>query len=371
MSQFQFKRAARQAVKLKTLTIGPSGSGKTLGSLRVASAIAPGKVALIDSENDRSSYYADALEFDSLSLSSHKPDDYINAIQAAIDAGYQAVIIDSLSHAWQNVLDRKGKHDRDNPRSNGYTNWKIFGAEWEKLIRFILDAPIHVFATSRSKQAYELITNDNGKKTPEKLGMAPQIREGTEYEYALVFDLLPSHKARVTKDNTGRFDKGEGVLWDLCDGSVGAELRDWLAGAVPVARPTPETCAAIDDAIRALPEAKQTEARQRWAARRDKGVTEEEAQTMLAALTKPRKQQNLAVAGSITPAATDVITPETLTVVEAAKEILEAAAERDSEVQLVLAAMDDTEDLEERESVATRWLSEVAPALERAKKLEA
>ena len=52
-----FKRATRTAVKLKVLVTGPSGSGKTLGSLFVADGIAPGRVAIIDSENDRASYY--------------------------------------------------------------------------------------------------------------------------------------------------------------------------------------------------------------------------------------------------------------------------------------------------------------------------
>lgn len=69
-----------------------------------------------------------------------------------------------------------------------------------------------------------------------------------------------------------------------CATAASALNCDWLQTAKPVAWPTPETCAAIDDAIPLLREAKQVNARQRWAARRDKGVTEEEAQQMLAAL---------------------------------------------------------------------------------------
>jgi hypothetical protein len=250
----QFKKATRQAVQLKVLVTGPSGSGKTLGALKVASSIAPGRVAVVDSEKDRASYYADQVEFDALSLETHTPAAYMEAIGAAVDAGYQVVIVDSLSHAWQNVLDRKEQYDRANPRSNGYTNWKIFGAEWEKLIRYVLEAPIHVLCTARSKQAYELVQGENGKKAPEKLGLAPQLREGTEYEFAIVLDLLPSHKARASKDNTGRLDRGEGVLWDLCDGSLGRELSDWLSSAAPATprapRRNPE--AATDEQIARL-----------------------------------------------------------------------------------------------------------------------
>jgi len=278
-----FTKAVRHAVKLKILNTGPSGSGKTLGSLRLAEALAPGKVALLDSENDRSSYYADRIDFDVMSLPDSKPDTYLLGLQAAVEAGYGVVVIDSLSHAWQNVLDRKEAYDRANPRSNSYTNWKLFSAEWDRFIRAILDAPIHVIATARSKQAYEQAEVD-GKKKVLKLGLAPTIREGTEYEFALHFDLNEQHSADVKKDNTGKFDDPTKV-WDLCNGSVAVPLKAWLAGAVAVAKPTLETAAKIDDAIANLPEGKQIQARKRWASKRDKGVTEEEAQKILRALT--------------------------------------------------------------------------------------
>lgn len=240
-----FKKAQRTAVKLKVLAMGPSGAGKTFGALKLAEAIAPQKVAVIDSENDRSGYYADDVSFDALSLSDHRPVAYINAIKQATDAGYEVVVIDSLTHAWQNVLDRKEQYDRDNPKSNSFTNWKMFSAEWDKLVRYILDCPVHVIATARSKQAYEQTSDGNGKKQVKKMGMAPVIREGTEYEFALVFDVLPSHKAQAIKDNTGLFDRDETQMWDLCDGSVARLLQSWLA----TAKPAPVKATAIADSV--------------------------------------------------------------------------------------------------------------------------
>lgn len=233
-----FKRAQRQAVKLKELHTGPSGSGKTKGALAIATALFPGKVAGIDSENDRMLYYADQYEFEHLSLESHKPSDYIAAIDLAVSEGFSIAVIDSLSHAWQNVLDRKNLYDKQNPSKNSYTTWATFGTEWDKLIRHILDAPIHIIATARSKQAYELVENDRGKKEPIKLGMAPQVREGAEYEFALVFDLNLTHRAKCMKDNTGLFDD-ETAMWDLCDPKTAKKLGAWLAGGAPAA-PKPD-----------------------------------------------------------------------------------------------------------------------------------
>lgn len=278
----QFQRAQRTVVKLKVLITGPSGAGKTLGALMFADGLASGKIAVLDSENDRASYYADHVNFDVLSLPDAQPRTYMTAMQAAVEAGYQVVILDSISHAWQNVLDRKTDFERANPKSNSYVNWKLFGAEWDGFIRAMLELPIHVIATARSKQDYEQ-TEVDGKKKVIKLGLAPQIREGTDFEFALHFDVNEEHKVQVRKDNTFLFGD-ERTVWDLTNGSLVKPLVQWLASAKPVAQPARETAIAIDEAIAGLPEGRQATARRRWASRRAKGVTEMEAQEILLAL---------------------------------------------------------------------------------------
>lgn len=233
----KFQKAERSAVKLKIGIQGPSGSGKTMGALSLARALAKAdnsRVALIDSENGRSSYYADDFDFDQLILPGHLPESYIEAIDAAVDSGYRVIVIDSLAHAWYAVLAAKEDYDRANPRSNSWTNWRLYGPRWEKLIRHILDVPAHVVCTMRSKQAYEQ-TEQNGKKQVVKIGLKPEVREGAEYELALVFDVGSNHKAEATKDNTNLFD---GRQVDLCSEQVPAELLAWLSSAK---KPDPAT----------------------------------------------------------------------------------------------------------------------------------
>ena len=282
---FTFRRATRTAVKIKTLLLGPSGSGKTLGGLRMAEGLVsgPGKIACIDTEHDRSGYYADQIEFDSLSLAKASPASIIEAIRAAESAGYEACVIDSLSHAWQDVLDRKEKYDTANKGSNGWANWKRFSAEWDVLVRAILESPLHVICTARSKQAYEQV-EEGGKKKIVKMGLEPTIRAGTEYEFALVFEILESHAAMCTKDNTSLFSAPD-VLWNLCDGTVPSALRAWMSMAIDVARPMVATSHAIDDAISAITDpARQEKARARWAKLRSEGQTEDQARAVLAKL---------------------------------------------------------------------------------------
>lgn len=279
----QFQRAQRSAVKLKILLTGPSGAGKTLGALRIAEGIAPGKIALIDSENDRSAYYADRLEFDVLSLTDHRPRSYVAALDAAVGGGYQVVIIDSISQAWSDVLGRKSAYDASAPHSNSWANWRTFSAEWERLVRHILDAPVHVICSARSKQSYET-TDVGGRKSIVKQGMAPIAKPGLEYEFAVHFDLLISHVARALKDNTGKFDRGDAELYDLCDGSVPAALREWISTAKPVEVPADETMVAIEEAIGALPEARVPAVRKRWTSRLRSGLNDGDARVVLAAI---------------------------------------------------------------------------------------
>lgn len=230
----QFKKAERHALKLKIGIDGPSGSGKTDGALAIATAITNGgKVAMADSENESGLYYADLYDFDHLPLPDTKPATYREVIKAAVAAGYDALIIDSLTHAWQHILAAKDEHENNNPKANKWTLWSIYGPMWEELMRDVLDAPIHIIATMRSKQAYEQIEKD-GRKSIIKLGMAPQVREGADYEFGLVFSVNTAHRAEATKDRTRLFDPG--MMLDLRSAELHKSLIGWMnqGGDAPV-----------------------------------------------------------------------------------------------------------------------------------------
>lgn len=248
-----FTKAVRTAAKLKILLDGPSGSGKTLGALTLAKGISKdGRVAVIDSEKGRASYYADRIEFDTLVLENHAPDSYRAAIKVAEEAGYGTIVIDSLSHAWLHVLAEKERYDRENPRSNSWTNWRLFGPKWEKLIASVLASPTDIICTARSKQAYGQVENGGSKKVL-KLGLQPVLREGTEYEFALHFAVNAQHRAEAMKDNTFLF-AGE-QMWDLCAPEVARMLVEWQGSGEPLApkvRAGLATLATIDDVLGAL-----------------------------------------------------------------------------------------------------------------------
>jgi hypothetical protein len=63
----------------------------------------------------------------------------------------------------------------------------------------------------RTKTEY-VIQQVNGKNIPEKLGVKAVQREDSEYEFTISFELNKNYMALISKDRTGIFIRGNGVL---------------------------------------------------------------------------------------------------------------------------------------------------------------
>ena len=233
-----FKKAERVKAKLKMAITGPSGSGKTMSALRLAKGIG-GKVAVIDTENESASLYSDRFDFDTASLSPpYTTQKYLEALQGAIDAGYDTVVIDSITHQWAGeggILSRKEQMDARG--GNSFTNWGKMSPEQEKFKSAILHCPIHLIVTIRSKQEYVMQENEKGKQAPKKVGLAPVQREGMEYEFTTVFDVAMNHEAAVSKDRTGIFNDSYFMISE----DTGKTVLKWLeSGAEPEKKTPPK-----------------------------------------------------------------------------------------------------------------------------------
>jgi nucleoside-triphosphatase THEP1 len=225
-----FTKATRNDTYIKLALTGPSGSGKTYSGLKLARGLTgpAGKIAVIDTENGSSKLYSDLTDFDHCDLASHKYTEFLNAVKAAEQAGYDAVIIDSLSHLWQSILDEKAAIDRKG--GNQYTNWSVPTQHLNETVQVILQAKIHVFACLRSKTDYVMETNTKGKEVPKKVGTAPVMRDGIDYEFTLCLDIGMDHNATPSKDRTGLFvDK----TFQITE-RTGEQIAGWLSGSEPV-----------------------------------------------------------------------------------------------------------------------------------------
>lgn len=234
-----FKKATKAQAHLIASLFGPSGAGKTFTSLRVATGLAGGKpIALIDTERGSASKYADRFIFDVMELEDQSIDGYVAAIGEAGKAGYAVLIIDSLSHGWQSLLEEVEKLAKAKYRGNTWSAWSEGTPHQRRLVQAILNYPGHVIATMRSKTEWTTVDN-NGKKTPQRVGLAPEQGKGIEYEFDLLVEISTEHVANVIKDRTGKF---QDKLIVKPGEEFGRELAAWLADGLPspvVSAPTP------------------------------------------------------------------------------------------------------------------------------------
>lgn len=111
----------------------------------------------------------------------------------------EVVILDSLTHEWEYLLDY-----HSSLQGNSFTNWAKVTPRHNEFVQKILQSPVHVISTMRTKQDY-VLSEKNGKITPEKVGLKTVQRDGMDYEMTLVFDLDIKNHATASKDRTGLF----------------------------------------------------------------------------------------------------------------------------------------------------------------------
>ena len=222
-----FQKATRKQAKLHLALIGPAGSGKTYTSLRVASELG-GKVALIDTERSSACNYANLFDFDVCELDNYHPRNYIEAIGAAGRAGYDVLIIDSLSHAWSGkggALELVDKAARRSKSGNSFAAWREVTPLHNQLVEALLAAPCHVIVTMRAKMAYVQEKDNKGRVQIRKVGLQPLQRDGLEYEFDIVGDMDTDNNLVITKT---RCPELRGAVISQPGRDFAEALRGWL-----------------------------------------------------------------------------------------------------------------------------------------------
>jgi hypothetical protein len=247
MSKFTFQKATKSQRKARIAMCGVSGSGKTYSALAVADGLGD-RVAVIDTENGSASLYSDRFSFDVLELATFEPENFVEAIRAAEDAGYDVIVVDSLSHAWigkGGALEQVEQKRVASQSKNSFDAWRHVTPKHNALVEALVRCRSHLIVTMRSKAEYVIETNERGKQAPRKVGMAPVQRDGLEYEMDVVGDIDLEHNWIISKTRCP-------ALADRVFNKPGAEvaetLRAWLSDGAPVADVLAEIRAALDAA---------------------------------------------------------------------------------------------------------------------------
>ncbi len=232
-----FQRASKKSSRLRMALIGVAGSGKTYTALNIAKHLG-GPVAVVDTERGSASKYSDQFEFDVLELETFSPQTYVEAIQAAEEAGYNVLIIDSMSHAWtgkEGALDQVTRATKRSQSGNTFAAWRDVTPLHNMLIDTILSSRVHVIATMRAKTEYVQEKNEKtGKTTVRKIGLAPVQRDGLEYEFDVVADLDQDNNLIIGKT---RCTAVAGMVIPKAGKEIAQKLVAWLSDGGSAAAP--------------------------------------------------------------------------------------------------------------------------------------
>jgi hypothetical protein len=230
----ELKQSERKNSKIKVAVSGGSGSGKTYSALLVAYGITGdwGKIAVIDTENGSANLYAHLGDYKVFSMEvPFSPEKYIHAINVCEQAGIEVVIIDSISHCWENLLASHAAMT-----GNSFVNWNKITPRYNAFVQKILQSNCHVICTMRTKQDYNL-TEKDGKLVPQKAGKKVIMREGINYEFTVVMEMDINHRAKITKDRTGIFSNQTEFVPSFETGKI---ILEWCNGEAKVIELNPQ-----------------------------------------------------------------------------------------------------------------------------------
>lgn len=218
----QLRKSERKSAKIKMALQAPSGAGKTMSALLLAKGLTGdnlSRVAIVDTENGSADLYAHLGQYNVLLLKPpYSPEKYIEAIETCEKAGMEVIIIDSISHCWDFLLEFHSSLP-----GNSFANWSKVTPRQKAFVDKMMQGDAHIIATMRTKQDY-VLNNRDGKYVPEKVGLKAVQRDGVDYEFTLVFDIDIRHFAQASKDRTGLFiDRPEFVI----NAATGKKIKEW------------------------------------------------------------------------------------------------------------------------------------------------
>lgn len=247
---------------MKVLTYGPSHSGKTLSSLYLALGMvmklrgctedeAYKHIVMIDTEYGRGALYSSFGPYNYLNIEApYYTEKLVKLIQElnTMDE-VDVIIVDSLSHFWVKeggILDQKANKDKQG--GNSYSNWLEYTAKFNAMLDILMSSPKIILTTARSKNDTALVENEKGKMVPKTYGLKPELRDGIDFEFDIVFNVdKDTHNLFVEKGIPGMLPIYEAATPDL-----GVTLHDrFVAGRIVPVRTEQD----VMDTIRKLAQA--------------------------------------------------------------------------------------------------------------------
>ncbi len=243
MSGFTFRPAVREAVALMIGLIGPSGGGKTYTAMRLATGIVGkgNKFAVIDTEARRSLHYAGMFNFDMGELKApFRPDAYAEAIKAADQAGYKAIVVDSFSHEWageggildwqEEELTRMAGDDWKKREACKMASWIKPKMSHKQMVQRLLQVRANLIVCFRAEEKIAMEKDQHGKTVIVPKGWQPICSKEMPYELTVSFLLTPDRPGFPQPIKLQEQHKALFPLDRQVNEDSGKKISEWAAG---------------------------------------------------------------------------------------------------------------------------------------------
>lgn len=210
MTNYHFRPPIDEPMGLFIGLAGGPGTGKTWSAMELATGIVgPGnRFAVVDTENRRASHYKKYFNFDVFDFEApFSSQRYGEAVQAAYNAGYKAIVIDSFTHEHdgiggyldsqkQDLSARVERHMKRYPNSNEYdvidkmtpSSWIKPQADRKRMRQILLSCssaiPIIFCLRAEEKVFHSVDGKLIARKTPE---WVPICDKGMPFEMTVFF----------------------------------------------------------------------------------------------------------------------------------------------------------------------------------------
>lgn len=231
-------------LKVRMSIAAPPGGGKTFTLLTTAFSLLRDKpnprILVGDTENRSASKYADLFpSFDVIELDEdHSPQCMKALIEYAEDEGYDALIIDNVSHEWNGKNGVLEQVDTLTTKTGKATEaWRQVTPHHDAFFQKILNSKLHFFAAFRSKMQVAVEKDERGKTVVRRLGMQPITRDGADYEFDVTSRMEVEGNVLIIEKS--RCPKLNGKVFRAPSHEIADVLREWL-GLDGAAAPAPK-----------------------------------------------------------------------------------------------------------------------------------
>jgi hypothetical protein len=260
---YTFRPAVRENVNLLIGLAWSSGSGKTYTAMRLATGMSGDKrFCVIDTESGRASHYADQFQFDVCELRPpFSPARYAEVIAAAVAAGYEVIVVDSMSHEYagdggiadmqEEELERMAGSDYAKRERVKMASWIKPKIEHKKMMQELLQVRAHLILCFRAEPKVEMVKEGGQTKIVPKVsligldGWIPVTEKTVPFELTVSLLLTPDAPGvpkpiKLQEQHRALFPPGKAITEDS-----GHRIVAWAQGGVSSkAAPPAESAAA-------------------------------------------------------------------------------------------------------------------------------